>query len=526
MATFLPNVTDVFAGPSQYTPDFNRIERMLKLRQNMYDQGARQVKTLYDSIFNSALMRDGNIERRDSYLKTISESMNRLSATDLSLPQNVNTATELFTPLTTDVDLIKDISFTKNYQTESQRADALRTSTDAETRKRYWSTGIRAMQYQAEEFKKASNEEARSISNVKYVPNVDMQALARKAYKEAGISVKEDQINGGYIWTKKNGSAVFPITQSFVNTLFANDPAIADMLRTQAYVERKDFIKQNATKFGGEEKAEAAYIKEVLETVGKSTATQVKADDQRLKELRARQESWNKKITKDGVIPGSDEHKQYLADLEELQVAEGTVTNNNNTVASSEPIDYNNINELRQKADALVTYGNYSVMTNTIARLLAYRDAELTVKADPLTLVQMRADLTLRNEKIMESIKNANRIAFEEMQIKAGKYKRKGNDDDEETPDDGSIIETFNVNPYLQQPNSNTPTSFNWNWNSGGGGGSSNTEDDNTPVVDENSDEAIIVSSTGSGNSGGGEEKKVEEDSEGVNGPIEITGRD
>jgi hypothetical protein len=493
MATFLPNVTDVFAGSSSYTPDFNRIERQLKLRQNMYDQGARQVKTLYDSIFNSALMRDGNIERRDSYLKTITESMNRLTATDLSLPQNVNTATELFTPLTTDADLIKDISFTRGYQTESQKAEALRNSTDVETRKRYWSTGVRAMQYQAEEFKKASNEEARGMSNVRYTPNVDMLTLAEKAYKEAGISVKEDKLGGGYIWTKKNGDAVFPITQSFVNTLFSSDPAVADMLRTQAYVERKDFAKGNASKYGGEEQAEAFYIRNVLETAGKATAKQMQADDQHLKEMRARQEAWNKKITTDGIIPGSDEHKKYLADLEELQMAEGTVTNNNNTVAPPITIDYNNINELRQQADALVTYGNYTVMSNNIARLLAFKDAELTVKADPISLAQMRADLSLRNDKIMESIKNANKIAFEEMQIKAGKYKRRTREEEEEeeTPEDNSVISIFNSNPFTggsgpvtYQNQQEAPNLSNF--------GNTNTED-------EEGEEPIIKSATTSG---------------------------
>jgi len=467
MATFLPNVTDVFAGPSQYTPDFNRIERQLKLRQNMYDQGAKQVKTLYDSIFNSALMRDGNIERRDSYLKTISESMNRLTATDLSLPQNVNTAEQLFTSLTTDADLIKDISFTKGYQNESQRAESFRNSNDIATRKRYWSEGMRAMQYQAEEFKNASNEEARSMSNVKYTPNVDMLSIAEKAYKEAGISVKEDRINGGYIWTKKNGDAVYPITQSYVNTLFSSDPGIKDMLRTKAYVDRKDFVAQNANKYGGKEQAEAFYIRDILEKAGKATAKQMQVDSQQLAELRARQEAWNKKITKDGVIPGSDEHKQYLADLEQLQMAEGTVQNNNNAIAPPPTIDYNNINELRQQADAIVTYGNYSVMSNDIAKLLAFKDAELTVKADPLTMIQMRSDLTLRNEKIMEGIKQANRQAILDKEIAAGKYRNKKKEEEEETPDDGTIINTFNVNPFANGSPApgfdNQPGAPNWN---------------------------------------------------------------
>lgn len=492
MATFLPNVTDVFAGPSQYTPDFNRIERQLKLRQSMYDQGARQVKTLYDSIFNSALMRDGNIERRDSYLKTISESMNRLTATDLSLPQNVNTAEQLFTPLTTDADLIKDISFTKGYQTESQRAESFRNSNDMATRKRYWSTGMRAMQYQAEEFKNASNEEARNMSNVKYVPNVDMLSIAEKAYTEAGISVKEDRVHGGYIWTKKNGDAVFPISQSFVNTLFSSDPGITDMLRTQAYVERKDFIAQNANKYGGKEQAEAFYIRNILETAGKSTANQMQVDNQQLAEMRARQDAWNKKITTDGIVPGSDEHKQYLADLEQLKMAEGTVQNNNNAIAPPPTLDYNNINELRQQADALVTYGNYTVMSNNIARFLAFKDAELTVKADPLTMIQMRADLTLRNEKIMESIKNANRLALEEMQIKAGKYRDKTKEDEDETPDDGSVISIFDNNPFgtgvVAPPTlDNQPGAPNWN-----NFGTGNT------IIPTTDNDGVIKSSTSS----------------------------
>lgn len=494
MATFLPNVTDTFAGPSQYTPDFNRIERQLKLRQNMYDQGARQVKTLYDSIFNSALMRDGNIERRDSYLKTISESMNRLTATDLSLPQNVNTAEQLFTPLTTDADLIKDISFTRGYQTESQRAESFRNSNDVETRKKYWSTGIRAMQYQAEEFKNASNEDARNMSNVRYTPNVDMLSLAEKAYKEAGISVKEDRINGGYIWTKKNGDSVYPITQAYVNTLFSSDPAIGDMLRTQAYVERKDFASQNADKYGGKEQAEAFYIRNILETVGKSTAKKMEVDKQQLAELRARQDAWNKRITKDGIIPGSDEHKQYLADLEQLQMAEGTVENNNNTIAAPLNIDYNNINELRQQADALVTYGNYSLMSNNIAKLLAFKDAELTVKADPITMIQMRSDLTLRNQRIMESIKQANKIAFEQMQINAGKYRDKKSKEELEEeenpePDDNSIPDLFNTNVFDSansvQSSNTTPQN-------------NNITEDPEEDPEEEEEEAIITSSTAS----------------------------
>lgn len=110
----------------------------------------------------------------------------------------------------------------------------------------------------------------------------------------------------------------------------------------------------------------------------------------------------------------------------------------------------------------------------------------------------MRSDLTLRNQRIMESIKQANKIAFEQMQIKAGKYRdKKSKEEIEEEenpePDDGSIIDLFNTNvfdPANSVQSSNTTTQNNTTPQN-----NNVTED---PEEDPEEEEAIITSSTAS----------------------------
>ena len=424
MATFLPNVTDVFAGVSDFDPDFNRIERMLKIRENAYQQGAKKVKGLYDSVFNSQMLRGQNIKTRDAYLKTISETLNAISATDLSLPQNQETATQLFNPVLTDNNLTKDIAYTRNFYDEMGNAEKLRTSTDDATRKRYWNIGVKAMQYQAEEFKNADANTALGMSAPKYIQQIDMGALTEKMYKEAGISVKQDEFSGSYIFTKKNGDIALPVSKAYVESMLSSDPGIADMLRTKSYVKRKDFIAENSGRLGGADKAERLYLETIIKAGTAVSEEQTSENITEIKKLQDRIDSWNKKITTDGIVPGSDEHIKYLADLENLRGAEQGLKNKKNYITTSENIDFNNIEELRQQADNLVTFSDYTMMANGLARQLAYKNSEFTIKSNDISLAHLRSDLSLRNSKIMEKIRYDHDLEILEKEIEGGKYDR------------------------------------------------------------------------------------------------------
>lgn len=427
MATFLPNVTDVFAGVSDFDPDFNRIERMLKIRENAYQQGAKKVKGLYDSVFNSQMLRGQNIKTRDAYLKTISETLNAISATDLSLPQNQETATQLFNPVLTDNNLTKDIAYTRNFYDEMGNAEKLRTSTDDATRKRYWPVGVKAMQYQAEEFKNADANTALGMSAPKYIQQIDMGALTEKMYKDAGISVKQDEFSkdGSYIFTKKNGDIALPVSKAYVESMLSSDPGIADMLRIKSYVKRKDFIAENSGRLGGADKAERLYLETIIKAGTAVSEEQTSENITEIKKLQDRIDSWNKKITTDGIVPGSDEHIKYLADLENLRGAEQGLKNKKNYITTSENIDFNNIEELRQQADNLVIFSSYTMMANGLAEQLAYKNSEFTIKSNPISLAHLRSDLSLRNSRIMEQIRYDHDLEILEKEIEGGKYDRK-----------------------------------------------------------------------------------------------------
>lgn len=427
MATFLPNVQDVFAGPVKFTPDFNRVERMLRLRETNYEQGAAQVRSLYDSIFNSPMLRDMNIKTRDKYLKTITDGLKTVSGLDMSLPQNRLTATNLFTPITTDKDIVKDIAFTKQYMNEVSRVDAMRTSSDPETRKQYWDLGKRALEYKAEEFKNADNATALGMSAPTYTPKVDVLSLSEKAFKDAGISVKEDTVNGGYIFTKKNGDAVFPISQAFVTTLFSQDPAVQEMMNTQAYVERKDFIKQNAAKYGSEQAAESFYISNVYNAAYKTIANSLDNDIKDVAVLQDKMKAWDNLISSRGIIPdpNNEEYLEYLHDKEALAVAEAGVKQTRDQLAVYQNIKFDNLDDARAAVDNLVALSSKDMLTNEVARILSYKNAELTVKADPYSLTAYRSQLMLQNQRIMQGLRYADWVRkLDEQKLRGiGPYK-------------------------------------------------------------------------------------------------------
>ena len=423
MATYLENVTDIFPGSSDFDPDFTRIERMMRLRDNMYEQGARYIKNLYNSIFNSPMLRDENIKNRDAYLKTISESLNRVSGTDLSQIQNQQMAANLFTPILTDRNIAKDIAYTKSAQEQLKKVEALKNSTNADTHKQYWATGVKALNYQIDEFKNATAEKAMEMSTPTYTPNVPVLELAEKLYKDAGISVKEDNISGGYIWTKKNGDAVYPITKSFVEAMFNENPAIAEKIKTEAYVKRKDFIKQHATEFGGEDQAEAKYIQTVAATQLGLAQADVKNDETEVKKLQDKVDSWNKVIKSKGIVPGTQQAIDYAEDVNTLQAAEKALKFKKDRLSTFQmPVDFTpeNMPRLRNQADILTENIMYEALSSQIARTLAFKDASLTAKVDQFSLARLRSELShsvqsaIANQKhinsmILEGKKQANR---------------------------------------------------------------------------------------------------------------------
>lgn len=429
MATFVQGVAPLSPKPVVFDLDFNYMERMLKMRQNMYNQGAAKVKNLYDSLFTSNMMRDDNIAKRDAYLKTISDSLKGVGGLDFSMGQNVQNATNYFQPILNDKYIPKDITYTKNYSTELSKADGYRTSSNGEEAKKYWEEGVKYLQYKAEEFKNASKEEALGMAAPKYVPNVDMLGMADKLYKDGKISVKQDIVNGGYIWTMKNGDLAYPITQTLVSTMFAQNPAIKEALKARAYVTRKDWVKNNAAKFGGDEiKAEEAYMETVITNVVNKNRLELYADDEEVNKLANEVASWEKVIKEGKLLQGSDDEKKYRAAVDKLKVASDLLVQKKIDMTAQELNDLGDVNAMRSAVDSAVTMSSYNTLSYQIAKHLADKNKEIGIKVDPyamsdhrykqnVSLKEMQAEINRQMEEIrqtnretMEDIRQGNRL--------------------------------------------------------------------------------------------------------------------
>jgi hypothetical protein len=125
MASFIPNVTDVFPEPSLFTPDFSYMDHMLRRRQAQYDQGFAQVSSKYDFV-NRALTNPANEKSRDVFLKQAKDNLKNLSGMDLSEAQNVESAKSVFEPWVNNTNALWDATLTDHWNKQEQMADGFR----------------------------------------------------------------------------------------------------------------------------------------------------------------------------------------------------------------------------------------------------------------------------------------------------------------------------------------------------------------------------------------------------------------
>ena len=283
MATYLQGVTDYIPDYQPFQPDYNFYASFLQTKQNQYDSNYKALSNLYGQYFYADLTRESNIKKKDALLKQIDFNLNRVAGLDLSLEQNVQQATQIFTPFYEDKFLMKDMAYTKDFTSKYSRAMSLKNNKDEKIRSQYWDTGIKDMIYHREEFKNSTDEESMGFANASYTPYINSIEKYLKLAKDTGLSIDIKESNGRYFIRQKNGDLLLQPLNKLFTSAFANDPALQEVYKTQAYVNRKDYIQQNANKFNGDLKAtEKDYLTKQYATIQeyiKLKNTQNKTDE-------------------------------------------------------------------------------------------------------------------------------------------------------------------------------------------------------------------------------------------------------
>lgn len=395
MATYLQGVTDYIPQFQPFQPDLNLYANVLQTKQTQYDTAWKSINNIYGQYFYADLTRDNNIQRKDELLKNIDFNLKRVSGLDLSLSQNVSQATQVFKPFYEDKNLMKDMAWTKNYNSQRSKAEGFKNSNDEKIRSQYWDTGVRAMDYMRDEFKNASDEEALSFGNVSYTPYVNTMKKAQEIAKDAGLSVEKVDFSpdGRYIIKTKNGDELIePLSKLFEASL-GSDPAVQAIYQTQAYVDRKDYAYSNAAQFGGDQNAaEMKYLENSFnllkqEQVQRYESLKESSDTytNKIKDIQAQIDKGNKdpklKAYLNNLMQGKEINDSVLQrvekDVDALSEKSSTLTT---STGFQNP--YGDLKSLRWKVDNGMASKLMQKDLNEAAQIFAYKDAEVDIEAD------------------------------------------------------------------------------------------------------------------------------------------------
>jgi len=400
MATYLQGVTDYIPQFQPFQPDLNFYNNVLQTKQSQYDSNYKALNNAYGEYFYADLTRDNNIEKKDELLKNIDFNLKRVSGLDLSLEQNVTQAMQVFKPFYEDKYLMKDMAWTKNFKASRDEADFLKNSKDEKERARWWETGIKDMEYRRLEFKDLSDDESLSFGNVEYTSYKNPIQTLMKAAKDAGIQSMDVQRwsdDGTMIITEKGGKQMLPQLNSLFETVIQNDPELAAVYKTQAYVNRKDYTYNLAdSKFqGNKDLAEKEYLNLQYSTISKYAALKNKKSQQENEVVK------NIESSTEEDIKTNNDNINSLSFLERIKKAREVSEANANhaeetdkqvnggtssTTVTQGGVSDDDIDALRRKVDIGTAAMFMDQDAAQAAYQYAFKDYKFSMEYDPLYL--------------------------------------------------------------------------------------------------------------------------------------------
>ncbi|NBO99558.1 MAG: hypothetical protein EBU90_05455 [Proteobacteria bacterium] len=301
MSQYIQGVVDYIPMIQPFQPDLNFFQNVLQLKESQYKAGYDKLSSLYGTLLNSPLSREDNIELRNNFFNDISTQIQKISTLDLSKSQNIDAAYKVFQPLIDNDYILKDMSHTKAAYDQIKYGESLRNCTDPKKCPgQYWDGGIKLIQYQMDQFKKADREKTLTMSNPRFVPKVNLTKQALDYAKEMNfkITLPKHSPDGRYIVHTTNGPNMIPGLSETFMSVFGDDPAAADYYSALSELNRNEFINDEANiqKYGSKDAAEMYYLDDMHSKIVEMTQSQL--DEAKKQETQAS----NKKAVTDNII--------------------------------------------------------------------------------------------------------------------------------------------------------------------------------------------------------------------------------
>jgi hypothetical protein len=424
MPTYLPYVPQYVPQIQPFSPDYNFYAGALNFKQSRQDAARKKLSSVYGSLLNAPMVREDNLETRNKFFKIIDQDIKRMAGLDLSLEQNVDAAASIFNQLLDNKVVVKDMAFTKNYQNQLQRSQSFKNCIDPEKcGGGWWEGGDRLLQYNLEQFKTATPDQALQMGNAKYVPYQDITKKALALAEAANLNVSIDQITGQWITTTKNGQLLMQPLQNLFMGSIGKDPKVMEYFKAQAEVARKDFMFSNKDQYGSLEMAEQAYIEQYSSTLDKMFG----GTERTIADAKVTNEAKIKKLEEEAAnsIPSrANRLQQFREELEQVNQGYTDTLETVKTAQGEIEVAKRNQKYTGDQLDRILgTYG-LGLEIGKIAQTLAFKDYEVSHKVNPygLEAVQFKNQMLLEEYKhrhALEHTKYKHDLKLLEEQIKA-----------------------------------------------------------------------------------------------------------
>ena len=415
MATFIPEIGDITPQVEYFRPDLEQMAGYLQIKQGQFNAARDELNTIYNQLKSLDLTLDDNKERREKFFVNVDQELKKLSNVDLSLPENITAAKRVFDPLVEDDAMMEDILFTSRLKNLAATAEKFRNSSIEEDRKRYNPQTLDFIALKQQEYINASPEARSSVANsgIRYASNVNLMEKATALAKEMDLNVSIDTVTGGYRVTNKNGQLVTPQLQQAFTDAFMSDPEVVDYYRQSSYIGIQSQIQSLVPSLGYD--GAVAAISERLQASSELLfAKNLEEADKAKKVLESQARIIENKIETEGLVEGSEGHREYLNVLRNLEQAE------RNVEVSAQGL---NISRSQMAGlDNLYDLGFQINLTQDIARaaqVLSDRGMEQSITEDKYYL---------------ESVKQQNRINLEILKSQLKESTSTGNQGDPNAP--------------------------------------------------------------------------------------------
>lgn len=397
MSTYIQGLTDYIPQIQSFKPDYNFLSNVLQTRQSRYDNAYDQLSSVYTSLYNSPMMRDSDIARKDAFFKNIDQNIKKISGLDLSLQQNVDAANKVFQPFYDDKNMVNDMVKTKKYQNGLSKHESLKNCTDpTKCFEEAWDTGLQELQYKAQEFKNSTDEEALSFDMPNYTGYYNWKKDAIKSGIEKGFDVSQDSISGNWIVKDTNGNLVKGGLYSLYETTYGSDPRVNANYKSEAYVNRMNSIQEGLSKGLSKEQAELSYLNSIIPQSSK-TVTKLYNDFNNISnEMAEKITAQQNKAKTSGITPDEEDSLEFiLQNKQAVDVTANSLEETHNTIHNN--ADSKELSILRQRGDAAYMFALKERDMTELATTMSLKGKKHDISVNPFALADYNSNLQLRN---------------------------------------------------------------------------------------------------------------------------------